>query len=65
MPGKNSIIIKNSKDKQKFAVVKSANNKTIATTETYKTQQGVENAAKALQKIVKNAVIIDKTKKSA
>lgn len=45
MAGKNRIIIKESADKQKYAVVKSPNNQTIVTTETYKTRQGVENAA--------------------
>lgn len=63
MAGKNRIVIKESTNKQKFAVVKSPNNKTIAVTETYKTNQGVQNAAEALKKIVKNAVVIDTTKK--
>jgi uncharacterized protein YegP (UPF0339 family) len=63
MAGKNRIVIKQSTNKQKYAVVKSPNNKTIATTETYKTNQGVENAAEALKKIVKNAVVVDTTKK--
>lgn len=63
MAGKNRIIIKESADKQKYAVVKSPNNQIIATTETYKTRQGVENAAQALKKIIKNAEIVDSTKK--
>lgn len=65
MAGKNRIVIKQSTNKQKYAVVKSPNNKTIATTETYKTNQGVENAAEALKKIVKNAVVVDTTKKKS
>ncbi|MFA5163267.1 MAG: DUF1508 domain-containing protein [Patescibacteria group bacterium] len=62
MAGKNKIVIKSSQNKQKYAIVKSANNKTIAVTETYKTKQGVNNAAKALKKIIKDAVVIDETK---
>ena len=65
MAGKNRIVIKQAVNKEKYAVVKSPNNKTIATTETYKTNQGVENAAEALKKIVKNAVVVDTTKKKA
>lgn len=64
MAGKNRIVIKASKNKQKFAVLKSANNETVATTETYKTSQGVNNAVKALKKIVKNAKVVDQTKKN-
>lgn len=63
MPGKNRIIIKAARNKQKFVVVKSANNQTIANTETYKTAQGVNNAVKALKKVIKNAKVVDETKK--
>jgi uncharacterized protein YegP (UPF0339 family) len=63
MAGKNRIVIKQSTNKQKYAVVKSPNNKTLATTETYKTSQGVENAAEAIKKVMKNAVVVDTTKK--
>ena len=63
MAGKNRIVIKGSKNKQKFAILKSANNQTLATTETYKTSQGVNNAVKALKKIVKNATVVDQTRK--
>ena len=63
MAGKNRIIIKESKNHQKYAVVKSPNNQVLATTETYKRIDGVKNAAKALKKIVKNAVIIDQSNK--
>jgi len=62
MPGKNRIVIKQSSNKQKYAVVKSPNNQTLAVTETYKTNQGVKNAAKALKKVIRNAVVVDKTK---
>ena len=65
MAGKNRIVIQASKNKQKFAVLKSANNETLAHTETYKTSQGVNNAVKALKKIVKNATVVDKTKKKS
>jgi uncharacterized protein YegP (UPF0339 family) len=63
MAGKNRIVIKESANKQRYAVVKSPNNKTIAHTETYKTQQGVNNAIGALKKIIKNAEVIDQTRK--
>lgn len=63
MAGKNRIVIKPSGNKEKYVVVKSANNKTLAHTETYKTNQGVKSAVKALKKVVKNAKIIDETKK--
>lgn len=63
MAGQNRIVVKISTNKQKYAVVKSPNNKIIATTETYKTKQGVENAVEALKKIIKNAIVIDETKK--
>lgn len=63
MAGKNRIVIDQAKNKQKFVVVKSANNKTLAHTETYKTNQGVQSAVKALKKVVKNAVVVDRTKK--
>lgn len=62
MAGKNQIVIKKSANKQKYAVVKSPNNKIIVTTETYKTNQGVNNAVKALKKIIKNVEIVDETK---
>ena len=61
---KNKIIIKTAKNKQTYVTVKGGNNKVIATTETYKRMQGAQNAAEALKRVVKNAVILDKTKKS-
>jgi uncharacterized protein YegP (UPF0339 family) len=63
MAGKNRIIIKESSNKQKYINVVSNNNKVLATTETYKTNQGVNNAVKALKRVVKNAEVVDKTKK--
>ncbi len=63
MAGKNRIIIKESRNHQKYAVVKSPNNQTLATTETYKRIDGVKNAAKALKKVIKNSVVIDLTNK--
>ncbi len=62
---KNRIIIKTAKNKEPYVLVKGKNNKTIASTETYKKIQGATNAAKALKKIVKNAVVINKTKKGS
>jgi uncharacterized protein YegP (UPF0339 family) len=61
---KNRIVIKSSKNKQVHVVVKGKNNKIIATTENYKRMQGATNAAKALKKVMKNAVVVDETKKS-
>lgn len=63
MAGKNKIVVMQATNKQKYVLVKSANNKVVAQTETYKTNQGVGNSIEALKKIVKNAVVIDKTKK--
>ncbi|GEM_PF-3233055 len=63
MPSKNRIIIKPSGNKQRYILVKSSNNKTLASTETYKTEQGANNAVKALKKVVKNSVVVDLTKK--
>ena len=64
MAGKNRIVIKKATNKQAYIVVKSTNNKTLASTETYKTNQGVKNAVKALKKVVKNAKVVDERKKS-
>ena len=58
---KNKIIINTAKNKELYVTVKGKNNKTIATTETYKRMQGATHAAEALKKVVKNAVIVDKT----
>jgi uncharacterized protein YegP (UPF0339 family) len=63
MAGKNRIIIKESKDNQKYIVVKSANNKIIVNSETYKTKQSAEKSVKALEKVIKNAKVVDQTKK--
>lgn len=60
----NKIIIKVAKNRQTFVVVKGKNNETVATTETYKKMQGAEKAAESLKRIVKNAIIINKTNKS-
>jgi len=59
---KNKIIIKKAKNKELYVIVKGKNNKTLATTETYKKMRGAKNAATALKKVVKNAIVLDKTK---
>ncbi|MBA3789373.1 DUF1508 domain-containing protein [Patescibacteria group bacterium] len=59
----NKIIINRAKNKELYVTVKAKNNKTIATTETYKRMQGATNAAEALKKVVKNAVVVDKSKR--
>lgn len=59
----NKIVIQRAKNKELYVTVKGKNNKTIAVTGTYKNNQGAKNAAKALKKNVKNAVVVDKTKK--
>jgi len=64
MAGSNKIIIKASRNKQKYVVVKSANNKTLANTETYKTKQGVENAVSALKKLLKMPKLLTKRKRN-
>lgn len=63
MAGKNRIVIKSSSNRQKYVILKSANNKILASTETYKTNQGIDSAVNALKKVVKNALIVDQTKK--
>jgi uncharacterized protein YegP (UPF0339 family) len=60
---KNKIIINMAKNKEPYVTVKGKNNKTIATTETYKRMHGAKNAAKALKKVVKNAVIVNRIKR--
>lgn len=60
---KNKIIIKQAKNKQTFIVVKGGNNETIVTGETYKSKQGAKRGIAALKKVLKNAVVIDRTKK--
>ena len=59
----NKIIINSAKNKELYVTVKGKNNKIIATTETYKRMQGATNAAEALKKVVKNVVIVEKTKR--
>jgi len=59
----NKIIINTAKNKEPYVTVKGKNNKTIAVTETYGRMQGAKKAAESLKRIVKNAVIVDKTKK--
>jgi len=63
MAGKNRIVIKKASNKQAYVLVKSSNNKILASTETYKTNQGVNNSVKALKKVIKNAKIVDERKK--
>jgi len=63
MAGKNRIVINASGNKEKYITIKASNNKTLATTETYKSNQGINSAIKALEKVVKNAIVVDKTKK--
>ena len=63
MPRKPKNEINQARNKEYFLTLKSANNKKVMTSgETYKTQQGVKNAVKAVKKIVKNAKVIDTTK---
>ncbi|MEK7499087.1 MAG: DUF1508 domain-containing protein [Patescibacteria group bacterium] len=59
----NKIIIKKAKNKEPYVTVQGKNNKIIAVTETYKSLQGANKAAKALKRVVKNAVLVDKTNK--
>lgn len=60
---KNKIIIKVARNKEPYVTVKGGNNKVVAVTETYDSLQGAKKAANALKRIVKKAVIVDKTKK--
>lgn len=62
MTQKNRIEINQAKNKEFFLTLKSGNNKKVATSgETYKTKSGVDNAVKAIKKIIKNPVIVDNT----
>ena len=56
-------IIKTTKNKQTMVVIKAPNNKTVATTETYKTKQAAIKAVESIKKAV-NKPIVDKTNKS-
>jgi len=60
----NKIVINQAVNKELYVTVKGLNNKTVATSETYKRMQGATNAAEALKKIMKSAVVVDKTKKA-
>lgn len=62
MAGKNRLVVKKATNKQKYILIKGKNNETIATTETYKSDSGVKKGINALKKVVKNAVVVDKTK---
>jgi len=63
MAGKNRIEIGRAKNKEFFLTLKSGNNKKVMTSgETYKSVQGVEKALRAVKKIIRNPVVIDKTK---
>lgn len=57
------MVIKKAKNNEPYVVVKGKNNQTIATTETYKRLQGARDATKILKRVVRNAVVMDKTKK--
>ena len=63
MAGKKRLEIVQGKNKQKHVRVLAQNNKVVAVTEQYKSNQGVANAVKALKKIIPNAVVVDKTVK--
>lgn len=58
----NKLVISRAKNKELYVTVKGKNGKIIATTETYKRMLGAKNAARALKKVVKNAVVVDKTR---
>ena len=64
MPSKPRIEIHEAKNKEFFLTLKSANNKKVMTSgETYKTLQGVKNAAATAKALVKGSVVVNKTKK--
>ncbi|MDO8590052.1 MAG: DUF1508 domain-containing protein [bacterium] len=63
MASKNRIEIGRAKNREFFLTFKSGNNKKVMTSgETYKSKQGVEKALKSIKKIIKNPVVVDKTK---
>lgn len=61
MAGKNRIVVKPAKNKQVVVSLTSANNKKVMTSETYKTRASAFNAVRAIKKIVKNPIVVDKT----
>lgn len=65
MAGKNRIEINKATNKELFLSIRSANNKKIVHSETYKNRQSVNKAIKVLEKIIKNPEVVDKTKKKA
>ena len=63
MAGKNRIEISKAKNGEFFLTLKAGNNKKVMTSgETYKSVQSVEKALKAVKKIIKNPIIVNKTK---
>lgn len=63
MASKNRIEIGKAKNGEFFLTLKAGNNKKVMTSgETYKSVQGVEKALKAAKKIIKNPVVVNKTK---
>lgn len=63
MAGKQKVTINPSRNKQFYVEVIAGNNKTLSSSETFKTIQGALSNAKALKKVLKNAEIVDNTKK--
>ena len=64
MAGKKRLEIVQDSNKQKHIRIVASNNRIVATTEQHKTAQGINNAVKALKKIVPNAQVVDKTIKT-
>ncbi len=62
MAGKNRIVINPAKNKQVVVSLTSANNQKVMTSETYKSKAAANKAVKAIEKIVKNPVVVDNTK---
>lgn len=59
------IVIQPSRNKQTFVSVRGSNGEKVANTETYKTPGGARKDAERIADIVKNAKIVDNTKKSS
>ena len=56
---KNKIVVKVAKNNEKYLVVKSKNNETLVTSETYKSNQGVKKAIANLKKVIPDAVVVE------
>lgn len=63
MAGRPKIIIKESKDNQKYVLLQAANGEILSTSETFRSDAAVNKNVEAIKKVAKTATIVDMTKK--